>query len=219
MIPTGIPLKSNPLIATHTCTSTLDTLTRTWHSTQARLLHRPWSWSGWLLWASFTSSRVRRKHLDYYFFFSFLYSLGSHVSYKWSFQSCPRNVRKPRQEIKHALVNFCLHIKWCCDDAMATNKNSLDMEVEFYSNLLELFHQSDEEPKWWLFGKARVICDWVNLRHVKFKADQWKFWLVANAKWSMDVSDLPAPHWLVHSWPWPNATNDPAHARTPSVGK
>lgn len=39
-----------------------------------RLLHWPSSWNGWLLWASFTSSRVRRKHLDYYFYFSFLYS-------------------------------------------------------------------------------------------------------------------------------------------------
>lgn len=32
-----------------------------------RLLHWPSSWNGWLLWASFTSSRVGRKHLDYYF--------------------------------------------------------------------------------------------------------------------------------------------------------
>lgn len=128
------------------------------HSLQPWLQHWPSSRSGWLLW-------VRGKHLDYYFYFSFLYSQRtverSHVSYTWRFQSRPSQVKKHRHEIRHALIDFSLHILWCYDDAIATSKSSIDMETEFYANLLEIIFTS---IRWRanrkLFGRERVSHKW-----------------------------------------------------------
>lgn len=204
MIPTGIPLKSNPLTATHTCTRTLDTLTQTWHSA------RPDSYTSLRLGTADRrgppSPGVRRKHLDYYFSFFFLYSrrtVQGHMRViNGASNLLQEKLKSPDSKSNTLLYSYQLFpahfvmLLWCY-----SNKKNLDMEMEFYLNLLEWFSTS---VRWRanrkLFGKV-----WLT-------RNSWIFGM-----WScqsrpvevlkccrckivyLDVSHLSAPPWLVHS--------------------
>lgn len=92
-----------------------------------------------------------------------------------------------------------------CDATMMLLQQ-IKVVLTWRQNFIPIFwklfsHPSDEEPtESFLEGKGWPT-NGANLQHVTFKADQSRFWHVADAKWSMDDSDLPAPPWLVHSCP------------------
>lgn len=92
---------SHAHVHTHTGHSHTDLALRS-----ARLLHKPSSGNGSSPWASFTRGETQTSGLLFLILFSLQspYSPGSHASYKWSFKSSPRKVKKPRKQIKHAFI-------------------------------------------------------------------------------------------------------------------
>lgn len=221
MIPTGIPLKSNPLTATHTCTRTLDTLTQTWHSA------RPDSYTSLRLGTADRrgppSPGVRRKHLDYYFWFFFLYSrrtVQGHMRViNGASNLLQEKLKSPDSKSNTLIYSYQLFpahfvmLLWCY-----SNKKNLDMEMEFYLNLLEWFSTS---VRWRanrkLFGKVWLTHNWVNLRHVKLSKQTSRGFEMLPMQNSVSGCFPSVSTTLIGSQlPRRTATDDLAHTCTPA---